>query len=171
MKRNLFLFAALLAACTLFNLEANAQDNRTISVPVTITLTDAFSITLNNAPGAVAFAYGNAASYAASQSVTKTNHFTIISNKAYNVGVTASAFTPALGLDIVQVNIDPATTPPAGTTYSTVPLTGGTLITAGPATTGTSYNVIYSIPNAATLVGKQTTTPYTTNVTYTITQP
>lgn len=170
MKRNLFIFAAFLATLSLSGLKASAQDVRTANVPLTITLSDAFSITLGPTP-AVAFNYGTAASYAAVQSVPKNSHFTVISNKPYSVAVSASAFTPTLGLDIVKVAIDPATVAPTGTTYNTVALTGGTLIAAGPATVGTAYNVIYSIPDASTLIGKQTATPYATNVTYTITQP
>lgn len=174
MKRNLFIFAAFLASFVLLNQKASAQDVRTAVVPVTITLTDAFSITLGATP-AVLFEYKLASDYAAAKTVRKDNHFTVTSTKAYNVAVTASTFSPALGLDIVKVGIDPATVAPAGTTYASgatsVPLSGGTLITAGAATTATTFNVIYSIPDASTLIGKATNSPYTTNVTYTITQP
>lgn len=173
MKRNLFIFTAVLATFTLLNQKAKAQDLKSVTVPVTITLSDAFSITLGTAAGAD-FVYNNAASYTAAQSRTQPNQFSVISNKAYSVAVSATAFTPTttIGLGIIQVAIDGATAP-SGTTYNQVPLatTAGTLIATGPATVGTSYNVKYSIPDASSLIGKPTTTPYSTNVTYTITQP
>ncbi|KIO78647.1 hypothetical protein TH53_02580 [Pedobacter lusitanus] len=176
MKKILLLIAALLAVITLFNLKASAQ-TVTANVPLSIVLADAFSITLGPTPDVV-FNYSTAADYAGSKTVAKANHFTVVSNKSYSVAVKATAeFNTIVGnatpvpLSVVQVSIDPST-PTTGATYATPALTttNQALITAASPTVATAFNVNYSIPTAAALIGKQSGT-YATNVVYTITQP
>ncbi len=176
MKKILLIIAALLAIITLFNLKASAQ-TVTGNVPLSIVLSDAFSITLGPTPDVV-FTYSTAADYAGSKTVAKTNHFTVVSNKPYSVTVKATAeFNTIVGnatpvsLSVVQVSIDPST-PTTGATYATPALTTASqsIITTASPTVGTAFNVNYTIPTAATLIGKADGT-YATNVVYTITQP
>ena len=177
MKKILFIIAALLAIVTLFNLKASAQ-TVTGDAPLSIVLSDAFSITLGASPDVV-FTYSQASDYAAiNKTVPKANHFTVISNKAYSVAVKATAeFNTIVGnatpvsLGVVQVSIDPST-PATGATYSTPALTttNQALVAAASPTIGTAFNVVYTIPTAAPLIGKMAGT-YLTNVVYTVTQP
>jgi len=176
MKKILLTIAPMLAIATIFNLKANAQ-TVTGNVPLSIVLTDAFSITLGPTPDVV-FTYAQASDYAGIKTVSKTNHFSVISNKAYSVAVKATAeFNTIAGnatpvsLGVVQVSIDP-TTPTTGATYSTPALTttNQPLVTTASPTIGTAFNVVYTIPTAAPLIGKMAGT-YATNVVYTVTQP
>lgn len=176
MKRTLFSIAAFIAVFTLFSSKASAQST-TGNVPVSIVLSDAFSITLGPTPDVV-FTYSGAPDYAGSKTVAKTNHFTVVSNKAYSVSVVAtSAFTvnaanaTPVPLNIVQVTVDP-TTPTTGATYATAALstTPAALATGATGTVGTAYNINYTIPSAAALIGKAAGT-YATNITYSVTQP
>lgn len=176
MKKILLIIAAVLAVVTLFNLKANAQ-TVTGNAPLSIVLSDAFSITLGASPN-VDFNYTQASDYAAVKTVPKANHFTVISNKAYSVAVKATAeFNTIVGnatpvsLGVVQVSIDPST-PTTGATYGTPSLTttNQALVTTANPTIGTAFNVIYTIPTAAPLIGKMAGT-YATNVVYTVTQP
>jgi len=176
MKKILLIIAALLAIITLFNLKANAQ-TVTGNVPLSIVVSDAFSITLGATPSVV-FTYSTAADYAGSKTVAKVGHFTVVSNQSYSVTVKATAefnviagnATP-VSLSLVQISIDPST-PTTGATYATPALTTSSqaLITSASPTIGTAYNVDYTIPTAAGLIGKADGT-YATNVIYTITQP
>ncbi|RAJ33437.1 hypothetical protein [Pedobacter cryoconitis] len=176
MKKTLLVAAIVLAFTSIFNLKANAQAVSG-NVPLSIVLSDAFSITLGATPNVV-FTYATAADYASSKTVLKSNHFTVVSNKPYSVAVKAATefnviagnATP-VSLSVVQVSIDPST-PTTGATYATPALTttNQALVTAASATLTTAYNVNYSIPTAAGLLGKVAGT-YATNVVYTVTQP
>ncbi|MGE8428830.1 MAG: hypothetical protein ACN6O7_13175 [Sphingobacterium sp.] len=172
MKKNLFIpLIALAAIC--FGNQAKAQVTAT-SQPVTvnINLTDAISITLGASP-TVNFAYTSAADYTASKTVEKVGHFTVVSNKPYNLTVAATAaFTPAGGpaLNIVTVTV-PAASANGGTPVANVPLstTAASLVTNSTASTGASYTVDYTIANPASLLNLGASA-YSTTVTYTATQ-
>ncbi|WP_312742732.1 hypothetical protein [Sphingobacterium multivorum] len=172
MKKNLFIpLIALAAIC--FGNQAKAQVTAT-SQPVTvnINLTDAISITLGASP-TVNFTYTTAADYTASKTVEKAGHFTVVSNKPYNLTVAATAaFTPAGGpaLNIVTVTV-PAASANGGTPVANVPLstTAASLVTNSTASTGASYTVDYTIANPASLLNLGASA-YSTTVTYTATQ-
>jgi hypothetical protein len=173
MKKKSLTITALLAALTFFNIKANAQ---AVSGPiaVNIILSDAFSIVLGPTPD-VTFTYGDAPAYAASKTVAKTNHFTIISNKPYSVAVKANSVfntisTTTPPLSAVQISVDASTI--TGATYTTAILstTNQTIAAAASPTIGTAYNINYAIPTAAPLLAMSAGT-YTTNVVYTVTQP
>ncbi|MDR6733690.1 MULTISPECIES: hypothetical protein [unclassified Sphingobacterium] len=172
MKKNLFIpLTALVAIC--FGNQAKAQVTAT-SQPVTvnINLTDAISITLGATP-TVNFTYTTAADYTASKTIEKAGHFTVVSNKPYNLTVAATAaFTPAGGpaLDIVTVNV-PSASANGGTPEANVPLstTPAALVNGSTATTGASYTVDYTIADPASLLNLGASA-YSTTVTYTATQ-
>ncbi|WP_286754031.1 MULTISPECIES: hypothetical protein [Sphingobacterium] len=172
MKKNLFIpLIALAALC--FGNQAKAQVTAT-SQPVTvnINLTDAISITLGATP-TVNFTYTTAADYTASKTVEKAGHFTVVSNKPYNLTVAATAaFTPAGGpaLNIVTVNV-PSGSANGGSPVANVPLstTAASLVTNSTASTGASYTVDYTIANPASLLNLGASA-YSTTVTYTATQ-
>lgn len=174
MKRTILITAMLCTAFTLFSLKSNAQAV-TGNVPLSIVLSDAFSITLGPTPDVV-FTYATPADYAGSKTVSKLGHFTVVSNKVYNVAVAATGQFTVLGnttpvpLNVVQVSID-ATTPTTGATYGTPALTttNQALVTGATPSVGAAYNVNYTIPTAAPLLGKVPGT-YATNVIYTVTQ-
>jgi hypothetical protein len=135
-------------------------------------LTDAISITLGATP-TVNFTYTTAADYTASKTVEKAGHFTVVSNKPYNLTVAATAaFTPAGGpaLNIVTVTV-PAASANGGTPVANVPLstTAASLVTNSTASTGASYTVDYTIANPASLLNLGASA-YSTTVTYTATQ-
>lgn len=172
MKINLIAaFVVLVAVC--FGHQAKAQVSTT-PVTVNIDLTaSVISIALDATP-TVDFIYANAADYAASKTVTKTGHLTVISNKNYNIAVKAngqftSASSGVLPLGTVSVNVDAATanggtlTPRALTTSDQVIVAGAT------ATTTAVFNVDYTIANATPLIALPKEV-YTTTVTYTATQ-
>ncbi len=174
MKKKLLTITALLAALTFFNIKASAQ---AVSDPVTvnITLSDAFSIVLEATP-TVTFTYADAAAYATSQTVLKSDHFSIISNKPYSIAVKANSvfntiLTTTPPLSAVQISVD-ATTVTTGATYTTATLstTNQTIAAAASPTIGTAYNINYAIPTGAPLLAMSAGT-YTTNVVYTVTQP
>lgn len=174
MKKNLLIvFIAVAAIC--FGYQAKAQVKPTATsqpVTVNINLTDAISITLGADP-TVNFDYLIASDYAGSKKVTKANHFTVVSNKPYNLTVTATGtFQPAGGpnLDIVTVNV-PASTANGGTPVPNVPLstTAAPLVNGSTASTGAVYTVDYTISNPASLLNLAGST-YSTTVTYTATQ-
>lgn len=174
MKKNLFIpLIALAAIC--FGNQAKAQVKpAATSQPVTvnINLTDAISITLGATP-TVNFTYTTAADYTASKTVEKADHFTVVSNKPYNLTVAATAaFTPAGGpaLNIVTVTV-PAASANGGTPVANVPLstTAASLVTGSTASTGASYTVDYTIANPASLLNLGASA-YSTTVTYTATQ-
>ncbi|MCS4227999.1 hypothetical protein [Sphingobacterium sp. BIGb0165] len=173
MKKNLLIvFIAVAAIC--FGFQAKAQNPSATSGPVTvnINLTDAISITLGAAP-TVNFNYTTAADYAGAKTVEKASHFTVVSNKPYDLTVTAGgAFTPAGGpaLDIVTVTV-PAATANGGTPVANVPLSTSpaALVNNSTASTGAVYTVDYTISNPASLLNLAGST-YSTTVTYTATQ-
>lgn len=174
MKKNLFIvFITVASIC--FGHQAKAQVKPTATsgpVTVNINLTDAISITLGADP-TVNFDYLTAADYAASKTVTKASHFTVISNKPYNLSVTAmGTFQPAGGpdLDIVTVNV-PASTANGGTPVPNVPLstTASALVNGSTASKGAIYTVEYTISDPASLLNLTGST-YNTTVTYTATQ-
>lgn len=171
MRKNLLIvFIAIAAIC--FGGHSKAQTATSAPVTVNINLTDAISITLGATP-TVDFVYDDAADYAASKTVTKASHFTVVSNRAYDITVAATAaFAPAGGpaLSIVTVNVDP-TTANGGTLVANVPLstTATALVNGATASTGAVYNVDYTIPDAAPLLDLPAAA-YSTTVTYTATQ-
>lgn len=172
MKKNLLTFLCAVAiVCCAQHLQA--QESAT-SAPVTvnINMTDAISITLGADP-TVNFNYTTATDYTASKTVEKTNHFTVVSNKPYDLSVAAAAgFTPAGGpnLNIVTVTVPPSTanggTPVANVALST---TAAALVNNSTASTGATYTVDYTIANPASLLNLAGSA-YTTTVTYTATQ-
>lgn len=174
MKKNLLIvFIAVAAICFGFQAKAQVKPTAT-SLPVTvnINLTDAISITLGAAP-TVNFDYLIASDYAGSKTVEKASHFTVISNKPYDLTVAATgAFTPAGGpaLNIVTVTVPPATAN-GGTPVANVPLstTPAALVNNSTASTGAVYTVDYTISNPASLLNLAGST-YSTTVTYTATQ-
>lgn len=173
MTKKLLTISALLAAATFFNNKANAQAVSG-NVAVNLILSDAFSIVLGPTPD-VTFTYSTAADYAASKTVAKTSHFTVVSNKPYSVAVKANAAfntisTTTPPLSAVNISVDPTTI--TGATYTTVALTQAnqTIASAANPTIGTAYNINYAIPTAAPLLNMSAGT-YTTNVVYTVTQP
>lgn len=153
-----------------------AQTDQTAPVTVTIDLTaPVLSIDLGASPN-VSFVYATPEDYTTPQVEPKVGHFTVVSNQVYDVTVAAQeAFTVVpendspIPLSVVQVSVDPSTT--GGGTPAVVPLsqTAGTLVTDGPATLGTTYNVNYTIPDATSLINKQPEA-YSTTVIYTATQ-
>lgn len=177
MKKNLILtFFVLVAVC--LGQQAKAQVS-TAPVTVNIDLQAAvLSIALDAAP-TVNFVYGTAADYTAAKTVAKPGHLTVISNKPYEIAVSADGlFTssnatnttnlPALG--IVGINIDPATLHGGSPT----PVTALTqvdqvLVSGANAEINAVYNVNYTITNPVTLVSLPLEV-YTTTVTYTATQ-
>lgn len=173
MKKNLLTIVALLASLTFFNTKANAQAVSG-TVAVNLILSDAFSIVLGPTPD-VTFTYATAADYAASKTVAKTNHFTVISNKPYSVAVKANSVfntisTTTPPLSAVHIGVDASTITGATYTTATLSTTNQTIASAASPTIGTAYNINYSIPTAAPLLAMSAGT-YTTNVVYTVTQP
>ncbi|WP_312185097.1 hypothetical protein [Sphingobacterium sp.] len=173
MKKNLLVILFALAALC-FGQQVKAQNPSATSAPVTvnINLTDAISITLGADP-TVNFNYATAADYAGSKTVEKANHFTVVSNRAYDLTVAATAaFAPAGGpaLNVVTVTV-PAATSNGGTPVTNVPLstTAAPLVNNSTPTTGAVYNVNYTIANPASLLNLAAST-YSTTVTYTATQ-
>lgn len=179
MKKNLILsLFALVALC----LGQQAKAQVTVSTaPVTVNIdlqAAVLSIALDAAP-TVNFVYGTAAEYTASKTVTKPGHLTVISNKPYEIAVSADGlFTssnsanttnlPALG--IVGINIDPATLHGGSPT----PVTALTeidkvLVSGAVAEINAVYNVNYTITNPTSLISLPLEI-YTTTVTYTATQ-
>jgi len=179
MKRNLLITAAVLVVMTLINFKAGAQTH-TGNVALDITLTDAFEIVFTGDQG-VHFTYPNAVDYSASKSVSKPAHFKVISTKPYSVTVGATAFTSSNAstppaLSIVEVSVAaalPVLASPGFTVATQVPLsTGGApLIAAASPSTGTVFDILYTIPNASTLLNKPNNTVFTTSVLYTVTTP
>lgn len=183
MKRKLLTIAAVVAVMTLINFKANSQvvtSGPTGTVVLDITLTDAFAIVFTG-DQSVHFTYPNASDYGASKSVPKNAHFKVISTKPYNVSVGASAFTSSTAssvpaLDIVEVSVAsalPVLASPGFTSATQVPLSiaGAPLIAAATPSIGTTFNILYTIPNATTLLNKITGTVFSTNVLYTVTTP
>ncbi|WP_442589133.1 hypothetical protein ACSBL2_24255 [Pedobacter sp. AW31-3R] len=177
MKKNLLTFTALLAVITFSNFHAKAQTSAG-PVAVTIDLSDAFSIVLGPAPQAVTFVYDDAADYAATKNVLMSNHFSVISTKAYTVSVTGGGDFAgpgvAIPLNTVSVNVASASPVTGIGTYPVVPLapTANPIAAAASPTTTTQYNINYAISqaNASALLNK---TPglYVSSVTYSVTQP
>ncbi|GAA0884324.1 hypothetical protein K2F45_01540 [Sphingobacterium siyangense] len=173
MKKTL-LIALFIAVAVCFGQLAKAQNPSATSQPVTvnINLTDAISITLGAAP-TVNFNYTTAADYAGAKTVEKAAHFTVVSNKPYDLTVAATAaFAPAGGpaLNVVTVTV-PAATANGGTPVNNVPLstTAAPLVNNSTATTGATYTVDYTISNPASLLNLAASA-YSTTVTYTATQ-
>lgn len=155
---------------------AFGQSDQTAPVTVTIDLTSpVLSIDLGADPN-VDFVYATPEDYTTPQVEPKISHFTVVSNQAYDITVAAQEeFTvipendSPIPLSVVQVSVDPSTI--GGGTPSVVPLsqTAGTLVSDGPATLGTTYNINYTIPDATSLLNKQPE-QYSTTVIYTATQ-
>lgn len=178
MKKFLLPSFVIAIALTLCSLSSKAQGETDVSAPValTISIEDAISITLGANPE-VLFEYNDAASFNSSPTVPKLNHFTVISNRPYTLGVNADApFTAATGNSVVPlstVQISVAAARPAVTGAVTVPLdqTLAQLVPTAPASTGTVFDINYNIPTAASqALITAAATDYTTNVLYTVTQ-
>src|SRR5690606_35396208 len=124
MRRNLlialFTFAAICVGQVTF-----AQGGSDVTTPVTvnINLTDAISITLGADP-TVDFNYLTAVDYTQEQTVEKPSHFTVVSNRGYNLAVSATQdFTPTgPDLGIVSVSVDDASATANGGTPLNVTL-------------------------------------------------
>ncbi len=174
-------FLAAIATLTLFVgiQSAKAQlSDVTASLNLSITLNDVIAIDLSASPD-VSFTYTTAADYAGSKTVSKTAHFTVISTQSYDITVTAGgAFSVNAGnstpvpLNVVNIAVNRTgmlsgvggTDAPAA--LSTSPQA---LVSAASPSIGAIYNVNYTIPSAANLVGKVADT-YTTTLVYTATQ-
>ncbi|WP_316779234.1 hypothetical protein [Pedobacter antarcticus] len=163
-------------AFTLCSINSKAQTGTSGPVALTISIEDAISITLGGTPD-VLFEYHSAASFNSSPNVAKTNHFTVVSNRAYTLGVNADApFTPATGTSVVPlstVQISVTAARPAVTGATTVALDQNLaqLVATAPASTGTEFDINYNIPTSASqALITAAATDYTTNVLYTVTQ-
>lgn len=178
MKKLIISSIALLVTLTFCSLESKAQGETATSgnVALTISIQDAISITLGTS-SSVRFEYYTPESFNASPTQTQANHFTVVSNRAYSVGVNATGpFVPAVGattipLSTVQISVDNAV--PAIPASSSVALseTLTTFVATAPATTGTVFGIDYTIPLAASqALITANATDYTTNVVYTVTQ-
>lgn len=173
MKKNLLiaLFAVMMVC---FGQHAYAQVSATTTpVTVNINLTDAISITLGADP-TVDFNYLDAEDYTEVQTVTKPNHFTVVSNQAYNLTVQAVQDFAPVGpaLDIVTVSVDEeSVTNNGGTPEDNVPLstTPAPLLNGAAASAEAIYQINYEIPDATTLLGLEGS-KFSTTVTYTATQ-
>jgi len=177
MKKNLILsLFALVALC--LGQQAKAQVS-TAPVTVNIDLQAAvLSIALDAAP-TVNFVYGTAAEYTASKTVTKLGHLTVISNKPYDLAVSADGLftssnstntTNLPALDIVGITVDAATLH-GGTLTPITALTqvDQEFISAANAEINAVYNISYTIADPSSLISLPLEV-YTTTVTYTATQ-
>lgn len=164
MKKNFKLaFVVLAAIC--FGQQAKAQATATVN----ITLTDAMSITLNTST--VDIAYTTAAHYAGEHKKSMPGHFTVVSNKPYDVNVKINGnFSPILDLGELDLTVAVTSAAPAGSTQTPAVLeevgTNKLLIDAAPASIGALYDVDYIIPRATELLNK--TGPFSSTVTYTV---
>ena len=173
MKKFLLLSITACALLLSFVQKAKAQaTDATSAVTVSIQLDDAISIDLSGiTPGLVEFLYANAADYAASKSVDKLNQLTVVSNKPYNISVSATgSFTgtgsETLGLDIVSVTV---VQPASGTATPSV-LSGGTILSNASATTTQAFNLRYTIADPSSLIAVPAGTYSNATVIYTATQ-
>jgi len=188
MKKNFKLaFVVLAAIC--FGQQAKAQLTATTtgSAKVNIVLADALSITMGATPD-VTFTYNQTSDYAGAKSESKPAHFTVISNRNYDVTVSATALSPAPAKSSVNspnINVDDilaavkvkVLNPVAiehGTPFTVALATSytgntGKLATNAAASTTTVFDIEYSIPDATPLFNVAAGT-YSTTVKYTATQ-
>ena len=181
MKKNLILSLFVLVAVCLGQ-QAKAQGGVSASTaPVTVNIdlqAAVLSIALDAAP-TVNFVYGTAAEYTASKTVTKLGHLTVISNKPYDLAVSADGLftssnstntTNLPALDIVGITVDAATLH-GGTLTPITALTqvDQEFISAANAEINAVYNISYTIADPSSLISLPLEV-YTTTVTYTATQ-
>src|SRR5690554_392353 len=111
MKKKLFILSTMIFAVAFSSKHVVAQSQaQSGNVTVNINLTDAISITLEANP-VVDFNYQTAEDYTQEQVVSKPDHFTVVSNKPYDIAVRATGFdgADAPDLDILTIAVDPAT--------------------------------------------------------------
>jgi len=179
MKNTYMKLALFIILCLGWGMKAEAQSTVTTSgFPLTINLSaDVMSISLSSTPD-VAFTYATAEDYVTEQTVTKPGHVTVVSNEPYNLSiaaqgtfdVTSTDETPlSLTLDVVQVNVDPATANGGTTPTVSLSTTGADIVTSSAATLGNAFDVIYTIPDATPLLNRAGNT-YSTTLVYTATQ-
>lgn len=183
MKKKLLLVTAVFAVLTLINFKTNAQTVKTTGlIPVKITLGDIFAIDLLNNQE-ILFQYATVADYNNPQQVLVPDQFAIMSTKTYSVSVKAEAkFSTKVGnalpvpLSILQVSVSGTTLPTAAATFAAPTALSDTentplvIATAGKPALGTLYSIRYNIPSALPLLDK-VAGDYTTNITYTVTNP
>jgi len=176
--KKLFTICSLAVALVSFSESAKAQTISDTSDPFLLSIdvtTPVISINLQGSAD-VSFVYGDADSYNKPNVVSKPGHFSVISNRPYEVIAQAGAFTSSssdeLALSVVQMTATRVTGDGTNETSTTVPLTDGAgqaLVVSAPATTNSVYNIDFSIPSAAPLLDVAAEV-YTTSVTYTATQ-
>lgn len=173
--KNLFTFCFLAIAMVSFSKSASAQAGQfNLSVDLEA---DVFSITMGASPD-VSFVYTNAADYTVAKTVSKEAHFTVVSNRPYNVSMTATdnfattnADIDVLPLSVVSATIDATTLnggEPATVPLSTTP--ASPLLAGAFASVGAVHTVNFTIQDPSLLLNHQGAV-YNTNVTYTVTQP
>ncbi len=163
-----FLYGALLVMFLFVGFHTQAQ---TANVTVNIDLsTDVISINLGADPE-VNFVYATAADYANSKTVSKTSHFTVVSNTNYDITVAAdNEFdgTDNIPLGVIDINVDPTTANGGELNAVNLSLSPTLLVGSATPSTGAIYNVNYTIADASPLVGLAPEV-YTTTITYTAT--
>ncbi len=172
--KNLSILNLVVLVLLSFGIKANAQSTAsTASVNLSIDLrTAVISINLGASPD-VNFVYGLPADYVGVKTESKAAHFTVVSNLPYDISVRAgaefaSASSDNLPLNLVRVAVDPATANGGNLTTASLALMPAKIVEGATATTGAIYNVNYTIPNSAPLLGLAAEL-YTTTVTYTAT--
>lgn len=180
MTNKLLIILAVFATLTLVNSKADAQTT-TGAIPVKITIGDVLAVTLIDNTE-IAFTYNLPADYQNAKTVTRTGQLSVISTKPYSVKVTAtSLFTTFAGnaspLPLSVLTVAATGTTPANNATLAGPValndainTPVTIASAGLPSLATLYNISYSIPNAAPLIGK-VAGDYLTNLVYSVTQP
>src|SRR5690606_9333668 len=152
----LFPYTTLFRSIIGFAQSSYAQLSATsAAVTVNINLTDALSITLGASP-TVDFDYNLATDYTQAKTVEKAGHFTVVSNREYDLSVKAEApcSTGGPSLGIVSVEVNPTHAPQnGGTVNQNVPLseTASPLLTGANPSLGAVYQVDYTIDDATEL--------------------
>ncbi len=172
--KKLSIFGLVVLVLLSFTEKSNAQSTATTaSVNVSIDLTTAvISINLGASPD-VNFIYSLPADYVGVKTESKTAHLTVVSNLPYDISVKAgvefaSTSSNNLPLNLVKVAVDPATSNGGNLTTASLALTPAKIVEGAAAAINAVYNVNYTIPDAAPLLGLAPEV-YTTTVTYTAT--
>jgi hypothetical protein len=179
MKRFIFQVTMVTVLSTLVvNITKAQQSAQSSPFNLSIVLQDAIAINLGGSPD-VLFTYATATDYANSKTVAKAAHFSVISNRNYDISLAANAAfnvnnNNATPVPLSVVNISVNRTGMSGSVggtdvTATLSQSSQSLVTNANASIGSVYNINFVIPTAANLVGKAADT-YTTTVTYTATQ-
>lgn len=175
--RKLSLLLFVLAAIG-YGQKANAQSNSVVSDDITVTIdltTPVLSINLGSTE--VEFDYLTVADYnhISGKVVSMPAHFTVVSNRKFNVDVKAkgpfeASGTGTLALDVVEVELAASTTI-GGTNEGYKPLaeTDARLLSDATASNNAVFDVNYRIPDSAPLI-LAAPEVYTTDIVYTVTQ-